>query len=118
MSLGVRHIAERSKSGKQRRRRMSERVPERRTHRFKETLDLLIYPVAVAAPLALVPQVFQLYSTQDATGLALPTWILLGLVNGAWLLYGYVHREHPIVISSAAFVFLHFSIVYGILMFR
>ena len=111
MSLGVRHIAKRKKA------RHVKGFPTRASI-LKDALDIIIYPIAVAAPLALLPQIIKLYTTHDTASLSLPTWILLGLVNCAWLLYGYIHHEHPIVISSGVFVLFHFSIVLGILLFR
>lgn len=80
-------------------------------------LDLLIYFAAVAGPLALVPQVLMLYASQDAAGLALPTWAMFGLLNSLWIFYGYKHKEKPIIITNVAFLVLNFAIAFGILLF-
>lgn len=111
MSLGVRHVARRRK-----------KAPAKRTPKsasvFKDTLDLLIYPIAVIGPLALLPQVIKLYASQDAAGLALSTWLILGLINMTWLFYGFVHKEPPIMMTNLILVAMNFAIVFGILAFR
>jgi len=110
MSLGVRHVARRRKA------RLSG-FPTRASV-LKNALDILIYPVAIAAPFALLPQVIKLYTTQDVTSLSLSTWAALGAINFIWLFYGYVHRERPIIITNCIFASFHLAIVVGILLFR
>jgi uncharacterized protein with PQ loop repeat len=80
-------------------------------------LDLIMYPIAIVAPLALVPQVYKLYSTQEAEGYALTTWVILGCVGLMWVWYGRVHREWPIIIANLMFASLHLAIVVGILLY-
>lgn len=85
---------------------------------LKTALDIIIYPVAVLAPVALLPQVVQLYVTKDASSLALPTWLVLGLLNLVWFYYGLVHKERPIIITNAMLAVLNFAVVVGILLYR
>jgi len=110
MSLGVRHISRRRKA-----RAKSASVG---ASTLKRALDVLIYPIAVVGPLALLPQVIKLYTTQDSGSLSLPTWLILGLLNLTWLFYGLVHKEQPIVLTNLILVVLNFSIVFGILLYR
>ena len=84
----------------------------------KTKLEILIYIAALAGPLVLLPQVLNIYSTREASGLFLPTWAMLGLLNILWILYGRAHRETPIVIANTAFMLLNFSIVVGILFYN
>lgn len=83
----------------------------------KIALDLLIYPAAIAAPLALLPQALALYETHDAAGLVLSTWVVLGLLNVLWLVYGWVHGERPIMLTNAALMVLNFAIALGVLLY-
>src|SRR3989344_4113641 len=92
MSLGVRHVSRRRKT------RLAG-LPTR-TSVIKTALDVIIYPVAIAAPLALLPQVIQVYKTQDVSSLSLPSWFIFGILNLAWLVYGWVHKERPIIITN------------------
>src|SRR3989338_7497972 len=107
MSLGVRHVSRRRKA------RLAG-LPTR-TSVIKTALDVIIYPVAIAAPLALLPQVIQVYKTQDVSSLSLPTWLILGILNIVWLLYGFVHRDKPIMLTNAILAVLNFVIVAAIL---
>ncbi len=84
---------------------------------LKNALDLLIYPAAIASPLALLPQALNLYATHDAHSLVLATWAILGCLNILWLLYGIVHKEWPIIITNAALMVLNFSIMFGVLLY-
>ncbi len=84
---------------------------------LKYLLDRAMYGVAIITPLALLPQALQVHSLQSADGLALSTWILLTGVNLMWALYGYVHREIPIIIANVALMILHAFIIYGIVLY-
>lgn len=85
---------------------------------LKNALDLLIYPVAIAAPLALLPQVLQVYKTQDTGSLALPTWLILGILNLVWLLYGLVHRDKPIMLTNVMLACMNFAVVIAIVLYN
>jgi len=112
MSLGVRHISRRRKKlpdGKE---------PFERISVLKTALDIIMYPIAIASPLALVPQVWYLYSSQNASSLSLTTWVTLATLNLVWLFYGFVHREKPIIIANIMFGSFHFLIALGIVLYR
>ena len=112
MSLAVRNLARRREKARQ-----LKGFPTR-TSILKDALDILIYPIAIVGPIALLPQVIKLYITHDAAGLALSTWLILGLFNLVWLYYGFVHRERPIIITNLMLLTFNFTIVFGILIFR
>jgi uncharacterized protein with PQ loop repeat len=108
--LGLRHLYQRKK-------RLSGEEQTVKTVVQMSGLDLLIYFAAIAGPLALLPQVFKLYTSHDAAGLALPTWLMFGALNSLWIFYGYKHKEKPIVITNSMLLVLNFTIVFGILLF-
>lgn len=88
------------------------------TRWFKRMLDYVMYGVAIVTPLALLPQVFQLFTYKDATGLSLLTWVLLGCLNFLWIIYALVHKEKPILLANVLMGILNFTLVYGILLYR
>ncbi len=110
MSLGVRDLSRRRKIN-------SKGFPTKKSV-AKDALDILIYPIAIGAPLAMLPQVINLYATRDASSLVLITWLLFGCFNLIWILYGWVHKERPILLTNTMLAFLNFSIVFGILLYR
>ena len=77
-----------------------------------------MFVVGTLAPLALLPQVFQVYVHHNVNGLSILTWSLLGFINTLWATYGLLHHERPIFIANLGMAFLDFSIVVGIFWLR
>lgn len=84
---------------------------------WKRFLDYLMYGVGIFAPLALVPQILQIYTTKSSEGLSLPTWLLLILVNTLWATYGAVHKDKHILFASVLMALFNSIIVVGVLMY-
>jgi uncharacterized protein with PQ loop repeat len=80
--------------------------------------DGFMYAVGVIAPLALLPQVIQLYFYRNAAGLSPLTWALLGIINGCWATYGALHRQSPILVANLGMATLDFVILIGIFLFH
>lgn len=85
--------------------------------RWKPAVDKMIYVIAAVAPFSYLPQTYKLYTTHDAGGLALSTFVTLFFINFAWLAYGWAHRSSPLLISSVLFCAFHVAIIGGILAF-
>jgi uncharacterized protein with PQ loop repeat len=105
MSLGLRHLGKR-------------KGIQKKAGRFGSILDHAIYCAAIVSPFALLPQVLQLYQTQDASSLSLPTWLILGCMNCLWLTYGLYHHEVPITITNILLMVLNFATVVGIMLYQ
>jgi len=84
---------------------------------LKRALDHLMFFVAFFVPVALLPQVFQIYIHHSAAGLSIYTWSALTVANILWAFYGYVHKDKPILIANILITILNFSVVVGIVMF-
>lgn len=82
---------------------------------LKRFFDYLMYGVSVGVPLALVPQVHQVYSLKEVGDLSIVTWGLLCFFNILWTIYGTLHKAYPIMISSIATALLQLSLVIAIL---
>ncbi len=77
----------------------------------------LIYVGAIIGPFAILPQVLKIWTEHDAQGVSAITWF--GYLCGAffWGIYGFVHKEKPIVVAnllSGTFVLL---VLAGILLY-
>ncbi len=81
---------------------------------MRRVFDKLMYAVALAAPLALVPQVYHIYSQQTAAGLIPHTWIIFIGGHVLWIIYGTLHREVPVVLSHGLVMCLNIAILVGI----
>ncbi len=107
---GIHHLLERK--------RTSEGLePYPHPHRFIRLFDSLMYGVSLIAPLALLPQVFSLFTSHNAQGLSLITWLLLGTINFFWSFYGLLHKEGQILISNLFLGILSYVVVVGILLY-
>jgi len=87
------------------------------TSAWKRLLDYIMYGVGILAPLALVPQILQIYEAKSAKELALLTWTLFVLVNALWALYGAVHKDKQIFFANIFMMLLNLVVVAGILMY-
>jgi len=83
----------------------------------KRLLDYVMYGVAIVAPLALVPQIVEIYSTKSSEGVSLLTWFLLMCVNVLWTIYGAVHKDIHILLANALFLCFHLVIIAGLLLY-
>lgn len=86
-------------------------------HAGKRLLDYLMYAVGIFAPLALVPQIRQIYTRQDASGLSSLTWILITIVNGLWAVYGAVHKDRQLFYANVLMGLFNGAILAGILLY-
>jgi len=84
---------------------------------MKRLLDYLMYGVGIFAPLALLPQILQIYTTKSGAGLALPTWLLFVFVNLLWTAYGIVHKDKHIIYANALMALFNAIVVVGVLMY-
>jgi uncharacterized protein with PQ loop repeat len=80
--------------------------------------DHLIYAAAIISPLALLPQVYEVYSTHEVAGLSLITWSILSFINIIWLVYGLGHKENPIILTNLLSFVCNVLVVCGIVLYR
>lgn len=84
---------------------------------LKRLLDRLMYGVAFAAPLALAPQIYQLYASRETGGLSFATWLLLAIVNFLWTLYGLVHKDRHLIIANGLLFICHIVLITGLILY-
>jgi uncharacterized protein with PQ loop repeat len=98
-------------------RREKELEPFPSTNAWKRFLDYLMYGVGIIAPLALLPQIIQIYTTKSSAGVSLFTWLLLALINALWAVYGMAHKDKQLFFANALIVVFDLVIVIGILLY-
>lgn len=98
------------------RRRLAQHVHANPTY-WKQTIDYVMYVVAIGSPLALLPQVIRVFSSHDAGGLSWESFSMFFVINSLWLVYALAHREIPLAIASVCFAILDVALVYGILLY-
>ena len=80
-------------------------------------LDRFLVILAIVIPLSTLPQIIRVYSLQSAGDLSLFTWVFWMLGNFPWILYGFVHKDKPIIISFTLWFLVNLSMVIGILIY-
>jgi uncharacterized protein with PQ loop repeat len=83
----------------------------------KRFLDYLMYGVGIIAPIALLPQIIQLYTTKSSAGISLLTWFFLALINTLWAIYAMAHKDKQLLFASIFMALFDLIIVVGILLY-
>jgi uncharacterized protein with PQ loop repeat len=73
--------------------------------------------IAVVSPAANISQIIKIYSIKEADGLSFLSWFLYSVFNVSWIVYGFVHKEKPIIISSFLWFITDLIVLAGILMY-
>lgn len=66
---------------------------------------------------ATLPQVYQIYSTQNAEGVSALSWGYYTLFYLILLTYGFVHKETPIILTYSLCVILFAMIFVGAIIY-
>ncbi|MBI4895611.1 MAG: hypothetical protein HY831_03915 [Candidatus Aenigmarchaeota archaeon] len=81
-------------------------------------LDKIILIISIINPLTILPQLYNVWVNKNALGVSLTTWSLFTLFSIPMFIYGYVHKEKPIMIMYAMFLVLNMLVVIGTLLYR
>jgi uncharacterized protein with PQ loop repeat len=80
-------------------------------------LDKFILLIAVLGPVMNLPQVIKIYYFQTAAGVSALTFFLLCIMNIPWLIYGFVHKDKPIIISSVLWIISNIVVMAGAILY-
>lgn len=109
-TTGMQHVAARSRV-------YTKLSPFPHPSGFRRYFDYVMYGVGTLAPIALVPQVTEIYQTQSAAGFALSTWSSLMVINFLWMIYASLHKERAVLLANAGMLLMNTSVVFGIFLF-
>lgn len=70
---------------------------------------------ATVEPIATVPQIIQIWSSKNDSGVSLVTWLFYTLTSTVWLFYGFKIKDKPIIVSGILWVASQALVVIGIL---
>lgn len=73
----------------------------------------LIYVVAVAEPLANLPQIHAIFTRHTAAGVSLTAWLLYAFFAASWLTYGINTRQKAMIIGSSLILLTDLCVVAG-----
>ncbi len=83
----------------------------------KRFLDKIIYFVGVSGPIMTLPQVWEIWAKQDASGVSLVSWGWYLMTAFVWLAYAIEHKEKPLIMTYSLWIFIEFFLVLGIIIY-
>lgn len=98
-----------------RRRRQSKCDPYPHPHPWINLLDRIVLVCGIIGPMTSIPQIMRVFIEKDVSGISVITWFLFAVFNVPWIIYGYVHREKPILIAYILWFITNSAVVIGVL---
>lgn len=73
-------------------------------------LDILGLVATCFTTSSFFPQVITTWKTRDVSGISLPTYLIITIGLGLWLIYGLLRGDLPLIVANAVMVVLTASI--------
>lgn len=80
-------------------------------------LDNTCLLFSVLMPATTIPQIYQIYKYQNASGVSMLMWILYLIASIPFMFYGFVHKEKPLIILNILWIIAQITIIVGIIMY-
>lgn len=101
-----------------RRKRVTKKLEEYPSKKFLVRIfDRILLTVAIIGPLTALPQVWNVYANHAVAGLSITSWSLWAFFNIFWIMYGFVHKEKPIILTYILWFLMNSSVAIGILLY-
>lgn len=84
---------------------------------YVKILDKLTFVAGIVGPLTVLPQIYEIFSTQDASGVSLTTWVLIFIVTLPWVFYGFAHRDRSIIVSFILWEVVNAMVAIGVILY-
>ncbi len=84
----------------------------------KRIIDKLIYPIGILGPIMSIPQLIEVFMYKKVSGLSITTWSIWAFFDIFWLIYGFAHKEKPIIITYMMWLIVNLSVVIGVILYR
>lgn len=81
-------------------------------------MDGLIYFVGIIVPLMTVPQVTNVWIGKNVQGISIIAWITYAAASLFWAIYGVMHKEKPIILTSSLLFVLDLAVVIGVFIYH
>lgn len=78
--------------------------------------DYLVYVISIAGPVMTIPQIYDIW-VKGNKGVSLITWQSYLVFTCIWLVYGFMHKEKPIIISNILWLVAQGLVVTGIMFY-
>jgi uncharacterized protein with PQ loop repeat len=105
-SNGLHHISKRKRVSKK-----LETYPHPKF--WVRLLDRVLLVVAIIGPLAMVPQLWNVYVLKAVAGVSVVSFLSWAIMDIPWILYGMVHKERPILIAYLLWFATNLAVAIG-----
>jgi len=85
---------------------------------WKRLLDTIVYAAGIIGPIIALPQVILVYVGQDVAGISVISWLGWAILDIPWIVYGFAHKERPIIITYTLWMVINLSVVTGVIIYR
>jgi len=85
--------------------------------KIKRYFDKVIYLIAFFGPLMTLPQLLQIWIYREAGGVSVISWTGFCVFSVMWLIYGFLHKEKPLIVMYFSLSILQAIIAAGAYMF-
>lgn len=100
-----------------RKRRADDYEPFPARSAWKRALDRVVLCVGVIGPIATAPQIYKIYAFQNAAGVSALSWGIWALLDIPWIIYGFVHRERPIILTYTLWLIINTIVCVGAILY-
>lgn len=81
--------------------------------KLKRAYDKLIYIIVILCPIINLPQLFKIWFYHDASGVSFISWAGFSFISLAWLIYGILHKDKPIMFMNFLLMLIQAVIAAG-----
>jgi uncharacterized protein with PQ loop repeat len=82
-------------------------------NKLKRFYDKLIFGLAILCPFLNLPQLLKILVEKSAEGVSAISWFSFSAISTMWFIYGFIHREKPIIIVNGGLIIIQFAIGMG-----
>ena len=92
-------------------------VPATANLRYVKVLDRITFIAGVVGPFTVLPQIYDIFTTHQATGVSVTAWVLMFVVTLPWIFYGIAHKDKSIIWSFILWEIANLLVIVGALMY-
>ena len=76
-------------------------------------MDKVVYAAGIVSLAIMFPQLKLVFWGKNAAGLEPITWLILALMDIPWIIYGWMHKEKPLVFIYTMWLIINSLIFVG-----
>ena len=82
--------------------------------KLMRVLEFMIYFVGLLGTALTLPVAYRIWTTQNATGEVMTSWLALTLFTPFWILYGILHKKKSLAMTYVVWLLVNAVVVIGI----